>query len=117
MKIVDMRNYIALVVNQRGFQTPDWTTVKRWKKIIEDRIHREPDFKFKEGVLQILSLHYDQDFGAEEKVYSVQQIEKLLGLSRDVIIKRAKPYFFKYGRRYVLTKKDFRKVFQGDISG
>jgi hypothetical protein len=107
--VSQVRQFISKVVGVRGHMPPDWTTVSRWMEKLENA-----GGLTKEGILQMLELHYNDDFGAKEKLMSMPDVEKKMNITPYMARKIAKDagILIQLGGRYCIRKKDFERVYK-----
>jgi hypothetical protein len=109
--VSEVRQYISSIVGVRGHMPPDWTTVSRWM----EKLREDTDKLNEEGVLQMLEMHYKDDFGSKEKLISLPDVQEKAGVSRYNAIKASKEagVLMQLGGRYCVKESDFQKVFGG----
>lgn len=112
MEIADLRKKVAALVGPRGHMVPDWVTIKRWKKKIEER-----GISYDEGIRQLLELHYGESYGAMEPVISAVEIVEKTGLSKGTVLRIGGDKFFKWGKPKIMLRSDYEKLFSGGING
>lgn len=107
--VSEVRQFMSKVVGVRGYMPPDWTTVSRWMDKLKDAGGLN-----EEGVLQMLEMHYNDSFGAKEKLMSMPDVEKKMNMTPYKARRIAKDagILIQLGGRYCVKKKDFERVYK-----
>lgn len=110
--ISETRQWICQLTGPRGLMPPDWVTVRRWREKLE-----EADRLTEEGMLEMLELHYGQDFGAEVKLNLLPEVQQRSGLSEYLVRKRAGDALIRIGGRLYLSEDDYERIFGAEETG
>jgi hypothetical protein len=82
-----------------------------------ERLDRSGMGVSEETIKSVLELTHEMDFGAKLKLISVAQIGRETGLSRYLIHKKAGDKLLKFGGRYCVNRKDYKRLFSGKDDG
>lgn len=67
----------------------------------------------REGIKQMLEVHYGEDFGARSKLVLISDLEEKTGVSRYLMLKKAaeSKKMIKLGSRSFITERDAEELF------
>ena len=113
-KIASYRKYICKVVGPRGYAPPDWTSIREWVEKLEEAKMDVPN-----GLLNLLELYYDDDFGAKDKFITRGKLKKQYNLNTNEANRLFKNDWFQIGKQYCvyqeIVEKRFSELSSGEI--